>query len=426
MGKPAQGSQSWNRLRSKVVTEYIMLVDLYLIVMWACIQLLSVYEVLSDHSKDYFEYNIPRNEYFANISPLLLWVIFIIAIATSLLNLIRKMFLYRLAKYRSDSNLIQEFFQLFIVEIPIETVIILTNPLPFMLNQKRFDFTEIKIYETQIGYFDNEMMQLSAIFKLFILVRAVLTRTIYSTERAYRVCQIFNANQNYRFVVRCIMRERPFALSFAWLAIGVLYFGHAIRITEKPLKQASDRMDHSPYANCMWAAFITMSTVGYGDFFPRTNRGRVVMVICCMYGVVNLSLVVASVTQFLMMGRKEDKSYLLVKRVEMKKNIKRLAGTIVNYCCKFGIVKKKDYNQADRIIEKIQETFEDLKDANEEYKNLTQEVPIEDKARTGFDRILAELNNLKVDVKEICNILEIDQKLALAGTAKTPMTNFSR
>ncbi len=348
------------------------------------------------------------------MAPLLLWLLTIISIATSLLNLIRKMFLYRLAKYRAEDNIYGIWFNMFVVEVPIETVIILANPLPFLIRKKEFNFTEITVYETDIGYFDNEMLQLAAIFKVFIVLRALLTRSKYFTERAHRVCNIFNADHSYRFVIRCIMRDRPFILSFAWLVIGVLYFGHAIRITEKPLKQATDRMDYSLYSNCIWAAFITMSTVGYGDFFPRTTRGRVVMIFCCLYGVVNLSLVVASVTQFLAMGRREEKAYILVQRIQMKKAIREHAGTIINYCSRFTLKKKTNLREADKLVDLIDKEFEMLRDVQDQYRAITTGVPIEDKLRTGFDGILMSLQEMKRDSMDLCRALNLDPDRVLA------------
>ena len=324
------------------------------------------------------------------------------------------MFLYRLAKYRDNHDLNSVFFEYFCRDLPLESFVILLNPLPFLIRQHNFSFLAAELNGSTLQYVDNDMLQLASVFKLFLFLRALLARMTFSSDRAYRVCEIFTVQQDYRFVIKCVMKRNPFTLSFAWLVIGVLYFGHAIRITEKPLKQATDRMDYSLYSNCVWAAFITMSTVGYGDFFPRTTRGRVVMIFCCMYGVVNLSLVVASVTQFLAMGRREEKAYILVQRIMMRKAIREHAGTIINFCSRFTLKKKKNLREADKLVEMIDKEFEMLRDVQEQYRAITSGVPVEDKLRTGFDGIIMSLQDMKRDSMELCRALNLDPDRVLS------------
>ncbi len=49
----------------------------------------------------------------------------------------------------------------------------------------------------------------------------------------------------------------------------------------------------------LWWAFVTLTTVGYGDVVPITPAGRVVAVITMVVGIVVYSLVVANLTVFL-------------------------------------------------------------------------------------------------------------------------------
>ncbi len=63
-------------------------------------------------------------------------------------------------------------------------------------------------------------------------------------------------------------------------AIGILHF-------EKDLgniKTASD---------ALWWAFVSVTTVGYGDFFPKTNEGRIVSVLLITVGIMMYSLLTA-------------------------------------------------------------------------------------------------------------------------------------
>lgn len=49
----------------------------------------------------------------------------------------------------------------------------------------------------------------------------------------------------------------------------------------------------------LWWAFVTLTTVGYGDIVPITAGGRIVAVITMIFGIIVYSLVVANLTVFL-------------------------------------------------------------------------------------------------------------------------------
>jgi len=49
----------------------------------------------------------------------------------------------------------------------------------------------------------------------------------------------------------------------------------------------------------LWWAFVTLTTVGYGDIVPITPGGRIVAVITMIFGIVVYSLIIANVTVFI-------------------------------------------------------------------------------------------------------------------------------
>ncbi|MDQ6967955.1 MAG: potassium channel family protein [Mariprofundaceae bacterium] len=49
----------------------------------------------------------------------------------------------------------------------------------------------------------------------------------------------------------------------------------------------------------LWWAFVTLTTVGYGDIVPITAGGRILAVITMIFGIVVYSLIIANVTVFL-------------------------------------------------------------------------------------------------------------------------------
>jgi len=74
--------------------------------------------------------------------------------------------------------------------------------------------------------------------------------------------------------------------------------------------------DHNPQFASMqdglWWAFVTLTTVGYGDVVPITSGGRMLAVVTMIFGIVVYSLIIANVTVFI-----EDYSH---KQHELKQS----------------------------------------------------------------------------------------------------------
>jgi len=75
-------------------------------------------------------------------------------------------------------------------------------------------------------------------------------------------------------------------------ALSITAYG--LRLFER---QANDQLNNMSTA--VWLSLITMTTVGYGDFYPITQMGRFVAILTSLYGVVLTSLFVISLTNML-------------------------------------------------------------------------------------------------------------------------------
>lgn len=77
----------------------------------------------------------------------------------------------------------------------------------------------------------------------------------------------------------------------------IFLFGYTLRICESPLARNDASSNNlSLYTNTMWNIIITMTTVGYGDFFPRTDLGRLIIFLVCIVGIFVLSVMVVTLT----------------------------------------------------------------------------------------------------------------------------------
>ena len=81
--------------------------------------------------------------------------------------------------------------------------------------------------------------------------------------------------------------------------------------------------------------------MGYGDFYPRTTAGRVVIFLCSLFGVIVVSVAVVSVTNMLEMSRVENKAFTTIRKLHLKKKMKKSAAFIVKQTLMLNLQTKK-------------------------------------------------------------------------------------
>ena len=154
------------------------------------------------------------------------------------------------------------------------------------------------------------------------MIRYYLSNSQYMNARAYRVGSLNGCNfsdrssSNFMFAMKCLMKEIPLTLQTIMMVASVLISGFCLRVFERPLNEVSGQ--HFSYPNSFWNAVVTMTTVGYGDFYPKTKWGRCVGILICFWGVLIVSIFVVSLTNLLTLSPAEEKTFQLLLRLKAK------------------------------------------------------------------------------------------------------------
>ena len=82
--------------------------------------------------------------------------------------------------------------------------------------------------------------------------------------------------------------------------------------------------------------------MGYGDYYPRTTPGRIVVFLCSIVGVVVVSLVVVSIINRFTMSDLESKAYTVINKIELKKKMKEKASKIISKLCRLHLKVKNN------------------------------------------------------------------------------------
>ena len=81
-----------------------------------------------------------------------------------------------------------------------------------------------------------------------------------------------------------------------------------------------------------------MTTVGYGDVYPKSYGGRILGTFMCLWGVLLVSLFVVTISDILEFDNSERNSYILIKRLVYKNQLKKAAARLISSMYKFRLI----------------------------------------------------------------------------------------
>jgi len=191
-----------------------------------------------------------------------------------------------------------------------------------------FSFTTFHV--EQLG--NKFVYSLSTIFVTWMLLRCYLVFRLFALYSkwtgsiAESCCGPEGCEANTIFAIKAVLKDKPYETIFLVMLASVVIFGLAIRNFERPMYYQSEGQDgfrdYSYIWNGMWLIAVTMTTVGYGDYYPRTHLGRFVAVLACFWGVFLVSMMVVTLTVSSTFENKEAKAYDILFRLNVKGKMK--------------------------------------------------------------------------------------------------------
>ena len=175
------------------------------------------------------------------------------------------------------------------VYMAIEIFINIISPYPFTM---KYTFNE-KIYLST--YFaqkrvDTILLSIMFFWRVYHLARGALVMTDFMSPKAYRIWSIYGNKCGEKFAFKGFFKTNSLILSlFVYLIIWLIY-GTLYRFNGQQSKLQYNDLQNFSWANSMWCSFITMTSVGYGDFLSKKwgwkNCRSFLCIIGCIYSII--------------------------------------------------------------------------------------------------------------------------------------------
>lgn len=249
--------------------------------------------------------------------------------------------------------------------------------------------------------YGNTYIYLSIIIKLYL----------YINNSSKNDCKASSS-----FAFKAIQRDHPFITLLLIFIITCSCFGFSLRIFERHYWETKQykQQDWSYIWNSLWCIFVSITTVGYGDFYPKTHFGRAVLVLSNLVGVYFISMTMYFMTRESILNENEYKAYKLITRLKLREEIKELQANIVYHFLKMSILNKnlkknelktkdaenKEYNYHKRcviiLIDKVKIKLKLIKSF--------EFIPIKEQLFDVCERIDSDIKELSKDISYLENI----------------------
>lgn len=110
-------------------------------------------------------------------------------------------------------------------------------------------------------------------------------------------------------------------------------------LTEKRVGSSKGE-GYKMFANGIWNIIVAMTTVGYGDFFPETHFGRLIVVLSVFIGTLIISLTVVNLNYMSSFNEEEERAFKILEHLNYRNELNHVSQRVINTHFQLYLLKK--------------------------------------------------------------------------------------
>jgi len=166
--------------------------------------------------------------------------------------------------------------------------------------------------------------ELAALFMMFSRALLLVRWTPYLAGLAGRSTRMY-ANLNHlnlttSLTLRMTLLRAPVRLLGTTTVLLLLMLGFGLQLSERRVNHDLDN-----YYNCLWLAVVSMTGIGFGDFYPQTPLGRVVSSTAFLWGAALAAMLVLLMMRMTELSESESRVKNMIDQTRGRAQIKQRA-----------------------------------------------------------------------------------------------------
>lgn len=153
-------------------------------------------------------------------------------------------------------------------------------------------------------------------FRSYHLLKYFAFHSKWNNIYTEKICEASNVKFDFSFCLKAQFKDRPYLLVSLVLVGSIFIFGYSLRCAEMFFMNFtgtdSYNMNWKDIWNGFWCVIITMTTVGFGDFYAISILGRIISIIAAFWGTFLISLMVAALSNMLEFNCQEAAAYATI------------------------------------------------------------------------------------------------------------------